>query len=496
MTAPVNTVDAQKYVVAHHMVGNTYPYTLNDWADDIAQAHAAGIDGFALNMGRDDWQPARVADAYEAARRSSLDFMLFLSLDMTSFSGNSPEDAQRLRDFVRTYLTHPNQLRYQSRAVVSTFSGESCTFGQESAAQGWNTQFVHHPDLDGRIFFIPSLFIDPKTFGDYSDAMDGDFNWNAGWPVELTSSFVESLTLDSASSALHSMGQTLPSFLATTALTQNELQTLLDDYVGSMAADKSHLDALATLNSGAKQRRDETRRRAYMASVSPWFFTHYGPDSYNKNFIYLSDYWLYMKRWESLVNARDQINLVEILTWNDYGESHYIGPVKGAQPNSQAWVDGFDHTGWLHMTKYYTTAFKTGSYPPIETDQLFMWARTHPANAQASNDPVGPPSNAHLSQDIVWAGVMATQPATVVLSTDPNLAVDQQRRFDIPAGVSQISIPISPGGIMYGAISRGNQTILEVRPQNFAFNGSPLRYNFNAFVAWGQAPSASDDVHE
>ena len=63
MTAPVNTVDTQKYVVAHHMVGNTYPYTLSDWADDIAQAHAAGIDGFALNMGSDEWQPARVADA-------------------------------------------------------------------------------------------------------------------------------------------------------------------------------------------------------------------------------------------------------------------------------------------------------------------------------------------------------------------------------------------------------------------------------------------------
>jgi len=52
-----------KYVVAHHMVGNTFPYTLQDWADDIALAHASGIDGFALNMGIDDWQPARVADA-------------------------------------------------------------------------------------------------------------------------------------------------------------------------------------------------------------------------------------------------------------------------------------------------------------------------------------------------------------------------------------------------------------------------------------------------
>jgi len=45
------------------MVGNTFPYKPQDWADDIALAHASGIDGFALNMGTDDWQPARVADA-------------------------------------------------------------------------------------------------------------------------------------------------------------------------------------------------------------------------------------------------------------------------------------------------------------------------------------------------------------------------------------------------------------------------------------------------
>lgn len=52
-----------KYVVAHHMIGNTYPYTFEDWSEDITLAHGSGIDGFALNMGRDQWQPDRVSDA-------------------------------------------------------------------------------------------------------------------------------------------------------------------------------------------------------------------------------------------------------------------------------------------------------------------------------------------------------------------------------------------------------------------------------------------------
>lgn len=53
----------QKLVVAHHMVGNTYPYTPQDWAADINAAHNAGIDGFALNIGTDEWQPGQVAAA-------------------------------------------------------------------------------------------------------------------------------------------------------------------------------------------------------------------------------------------------------------------------------------------------------------------------------------------------------------------------------------------------------------------------------------------------
>ena len=48
--------------------------------------------------------------------------------------------------------------------------------------------------------------------------------------------------------------------------------------------------------------------------------------------------------------------------------------------------------GWLNMTSYYATAFKTGTYPAISKDQIFMWSRPHPANATAP-DPVARPAN-------------------------------------------------------------------------------------------------------
>ncbi|KAF5332414.1 hypothetical protein D9758_015098 [Tetrapyrgos nigripes] len=95
-------------VVAHHIVGNT----IQDWPDDISLASKHNIDGFALNIGTDSWQPDCVADAYQAALQSGLDFKLFLSLDMSSLPCASHTDAQALRSLVLKFAGHPNQLGY------------------------------------------------------------------------------------------------------------------------------------------------------------------------------------------------------------------------------------------------------------------------------------------------------------------------------------------------------------------------------------------------
>lgn len=74
-----------KNVWAHHIVGNTYPYSLDSWKADIRLASAGGIDGFALNIGPDSWQPEKVALAYRAASELG-GFKMFLSFDMTEFN--------------------------------------------------------------------------------------------------------------------------------------------------------------------------------------------------------------------------------------------------------------------------------------------------------------------------------------------------------------------------------------------------------------------------
>lgn len=48
------------------------------------------------------------------------------------------------------------------------------------------------------------------------------------------------------------------------------------------------------------------------------------------------------------------------------------------------------------MTFYYATAFKTGQYPIIVKDRIFLFARPHPANAKASNDTIEKPRDFEL----------------------------------------------------------------------------------------------------
>lgn len=127
--------------------------------------------------------------------------------------------------------------------------------------------------------------------------------------------------------------------------------------------------------------------KIFMAAASPWFYSHYS----FKNWFYGGDEWLYPTRWEQLVTARDRVDIVEIISWNDYGESHYVGPIEGAQPNSEAWVNGFDHTAWLELGAVYSKVFKTGTWPTFTKDKIFLWTRPHPAGANALADGLGKP---------------------------------------------------------------------------------------------------------
>lgn len=47
---------------------------------------------------------------------------------------------------------------------------------------------------------------------------------------------------------------------------------------------------------------------------------------------------MYRARWQQLIANRNSLPFVEVATWNDYGESHYIGPMTGLAPKGATYV--------------------------------------------------------------------------------------------------------------------------------------------------------------
>ncbi|KAI0632090.1 glycoside hydrolase [Trametes polyzona] len=467
---------SSKLVVAHHIVGLTgggnNAYTLDTWKDDISLAFSKGIDGFALNVGPDDYTYAQVGYAYQAAKELGNGFKLFLSIDMAAIGGskncNSPDTAAYIRNLTNAFIAEDAQLVVDGKAFVSTFAGEACTFGEADVFTGWNRQFTQHPDIAGKIHFVPSFFLDIQQFHNFKGVMDGDFNFNGAWRTDFTTA---------------NAGSVLGNGADLDHLRPNQ-QSAVADALGSFKIDQWHIEQLARVENSA---------HTYMTSIAPWFFTHFGPDTYNKNvspvpchlpFIYDCDDHLYVRRWETIIANRDKVDIVQLLTWNDYGESHYIGPIKGnLPPGADAWVNGFDHQGFLEITGYFATWFKTGKAPKIQKDHLLMWARPHPKRAQASSDPLPPPTNYELTQDQLWAVVLATAPGTVTLTTSGSTSA----KVDVKAGLNRVNVTLSPGGYMRGTLKRKNKTVLDVKPRGYKFDSSPAKYNFNVFVAHGSS---------
>ncbi|KDR78300.1 hypothetical protein GALMADRAFT_94936 [Galerina marginata CBS 339.88] len=219
----------------------------------------------------------------------------------------------------------------------------------------------------------------------------------------------------------------------------------------------------------------------YAATISGWMYTHL---SY-KNFYLRGDDWLIVSRWEELMQMRDTLTFVELVTWNDYGESDYFGPFKGAQPAGTTYATGFPHTAWYDLSQYYITAFKTGNYPAITTDVIYFWARPHPAAATASGDSLGRPTGWDWTEDSMWAAVFATSSATVILKCGTS-----SNTFSVGAGVTKLKIPLAAGKITV-QMTRGGQTIINYTPSDYTFVTNPVLYNYNAYVGSATATGSS-----
>ena len=107
-----------------------------------------------------------------------------------------------------------------------------------------------------------------------------------------------------------------------------------------------------------------------------------------------------------------QPDMVEIQTWNDAGESHYMGyswnePIEG-DPEIVAYTKDYDHTGYWQILKPFIRSWKAGH---TNGKQMFpttglaaqgtFWHHTLLASGDCSQDPIPKPEGQGNLEDNV-----------------------------------------------------------------------------------------------
>jgi len=378
------TGNTNHFVFAHYMVCfATYGETIDAYKREIQEAQAAGLDGFALNVGTwnntDTYYQKRVALMYNAAEQLGTGFKLFFSVDFYDPGISDPVG------MVLSYAQRTNTFRQNGKVVLSTYGGNG--MGWPAIRNQLSTNGVD-------TFFIPYLFSIPlhelPTYADavsilstnrWHNAVDGLFLWVAGG---------------------------LPAQLA---------QCNADYLRASREAGKTFMASCSPHYWGCIQ-----------TSLGRRYFESQGGEGT-------------VLQWTSIIT--NQPDWVEICTWNDFNESTYISPVDdpGTYFANIQTPRRYCHSGYLELAKHFISWYKTGSEPATTRDALYYFYRTHPQAAVASNAS-DPPVTGRLGdvQDVIYTTVFLTAPAQLEIQSGAASTTNL-----LAAGMTHLRTPFAPG---------------------------------------------------
>lgn len=147
------------------------------------------------------------------------------------------------------------------------------------------------------------------------------------------------------------------------------------------------------------------------------------------NWVAYSDM-LFPTRFESLTSQNDiNPDIIELLTWNDFCESHYIRDLPSSSTSATDYADlgemgnyvkDMNHAPWRIIAKYYISWWKTGKAPAITMDQVVFWYRTHPKDASCYYGSSTPVRNKDMPVDAVFAWALVSDSSTISMSVGSN----------------------------------------------------------------------------
>ncbi|KAK5713814.1 hypothetical protein LTR17_017440 [Elasticomyces elasticus] len=211
----------------------------------------------------------------------------------------------------------------------------------------------------------------------------------------------------------------------------------------------------------------------FLNSVSPWQFKDLNDGGYDSWAEY-SDV-LFPNRWDQAISTVKP-DIVEIITWNDFPESHYIrdlpatsGPASTQLGDTGNYVYGQTHAAWRIM---------------VTDDRVVFWYRIHPkgvsCNGGTNNN--GVVRNAAFPADAVFAWALVTDDSTISMTVGSN----ENWTFDAKAGTPTLNMVPFPSGIdnAYPTVTVGRGgTMLQTGTGSVAITQACSYENYNPVVA-------------
>lgn len=347
---------------------------------------------------------------------------------MIQFNWFSTSNTGPVIDILRQFASHPAQHRVGSSAFVSTFAGD-----------GFDWQAVRSALSSTPLYIMPNW--QPSGENAANPGVDGLFSWYA-WP----------------------------------------------------SANNGPIDAkMSTDMDGAYLGQVASKGKAYMAPVSPWcklawfqnseykvqgvdhilsspsVFTHFGKQvSYSKNWLFKSEA-LWYERWEQILDLAQRspnLRYLEIITWNDYGESHYVGPSDNGHSDdgSGVYTNNMPHLALLEFARPYIQAFKAGSpRPAVGGDKLVYWYRPTLKSVASCDgtDAVGSrPNGWEIVGDTVFVATFSSSGGSITVKSGSQGSVTKSigagvtmHQFDMGAGDQSFSMQ-SGGRSLSGSSSQ------------------------------------------
>lgn len=244
--------------------------------------------------------------------------------------------------------------------------------------------------------------------------------------------------------------------------------------------------------------------KPYMMPISPWFYTNL--PGYGKNWLWRGDD-LWFQRWQQAITIDRRPDYIQIISWNDYGESHYIGPLDERQYEAFDigrapfnYVRGMPHDGWRETLPYYISMYKFGT-ASISQDLVVAWYRVNKNGVCSDGGTTGNTANQlqleyspnAMMQDRIFYDVLLTSPAQIQISIGGVVQLggwDQEPHGGI--GLYHGSVPIgSANGPVVITLKRNGLTVATINGAAITSSCTSGFHNYNPWVGSARGPVVS-----